>query len=153
MTALRDIIVVLDDSVASEIRLDIAVALAQQHGAHLTGLSALDLLMPTRPVVPPRGNLEGDTPPASPIAELGCRDALLTIRKQTRKRPKGLTSSRLSSGNDFGSATCKATGGWPAATSAKPWCARHDRLISSFSARSTRITRHRRRGGNWPRTF
>lgn len=62
MTALRDIIVVLDDSAASEIRLDIAVALAQQHGAHLTGLSALDLLMPTRAVVQPRSNPEGDTP-------------------------------------------------------------------------------------------
>jgi nucleotide-binding universal stress UspA family protein len=61
MTALRDIIVVLDDSAASEIRLDIAVALAQQHGAHLTGLSALALLMPMRPVVRPRSNPEVET--------------------------------------------------------------------------------------------
>ena len=73
MTALRDIAVVLDDSAASEIRMDIAVALAQQHGAHLTGLSALELLMPTRPVVRPRSNPEVDTQPAFPIAELGCR--------------------------------------------------------------------------------
>jgi hypothetical protein len=43
MEALRDIVVVLDDSARSEIRLNIAVALAQQHDAHLTGLSALDL--------------------------------------------------------------------------------------------------------------
>jgi nucleotide-binding universal stress UspA family protein len=71
MTVLRDIIVVLDDSAASEIRLDIAVALAQQHGAHLTGLSALDLLRPTRPIVPPRSNLEEDTPPASPLLNWG----------------------------------------------------------------------------------
>jgi hypothetical protein len=55
MTALRDIVVVLDDATPSEIRLHIAVALAQQHDAYLTGLSALDLLMPTRPVVRPRG--------------------------------------------------------------------------------------------------
>jgi nucleotide-binding universal stress UspA family protein len=67
MMALRDIVVVLDDSTASEIRLDSAVALAQQHGAHLTGLSALDLLMPTRPVVQPRSNPEGDTQPAAPL--------------------------------------------------------------------------------------
>jgi nucleotide-binding universal stress UspA family protein len=71
MTALRDIAVVLDDSAASEIRLDIAVALAQQHGAHLTGLSALELLMPTRPVVRPRGNPEVDTQPASPLLNWG----------------------------------------------------------------------------------
>src|ERR1700712_5875458 len=71
MTALRDIAVVLDDSAASEIRLDIAVALAQQHGAHLTGLSALELLMPTRPVVRPRGNPEVETQPASPLLNWG----------------------------------------------------------------------------------
>jgi nucleotide-binding universal stress UspA family protein len=71
MTALRDIVVVLDDSTASEIRLDIAVALAQQHGAHLTGLSALDLLMPTRPVVRSRGNPEGDTQPPSQLLNVG----------------------------------------------------------------------------------
>jgi nucleotide-binding universal stress UspA family protein len=71
MTALRDILVVLDDSAASEIRMDIAVALAQQHGAHLTGLSALELLMPTRPLVQPRGNSEGDTRPASPLRNWG----------------------------------------------------------------------------------
>ena len=38
MTGLRDIVVVLDDSTLSEARL--AIALAKQHGAHLTGLSA-----------------------------------------------------------------------------------------------------------------
>ena len=71
MTALRDIAVVLDNSAASNIRLDIAVALAQQHGAHLTGLSALELLMPTRPVVRPRSNPEVDTQPASQLLNWG----------------------------------------------------------------------------------
>jgi nucleotide-binding universal stress UspA family protein len=71
MAALRDIAVVLDGSAASENRLDIAVALAQQHGAHLTGLSALALLMPTRPVVRPRGHPEMDTPPTSPLLNWG----------------------------------------------------------------------------------
>jgi nucleotide-binding universal stress UspA family protein len=72
MTALRDIAVVLDDSAASEIRLDIAVALAQQHGAHLTGLSALELLIPTRTLVRPRGNPEVDTQqPASELLNIG----------------------------------------------------------------------------------
>ena len=40
MTALRDIVVVLDDSASSAMRLTVAVDLAQQHGAHLTGFSA-----------------------------------------------------------------------------------------------------------------
>ena len=61
MNALRDIVVVLDDSASSEVRLTLAVALAQQHGAHLTGLSALDLLMPARPVGRPRGSPAMDT--------------------------------------------------------------------------------------------
>jgi nucleotide-binding universal stress UspA family protein len=71
MTALRDIILVLDDSAPSEIRLDIAIALAQQHDAHLTGLSALDLLMPTRAAVQPRGNPAEDTEPASVLWRAG----------------------------------------------------------------------------------
>jgi nucleotide-binding universal stress UspA family protein len=71
MTALRDIAVVLDNSAASDIRLDIAITLAQQHGAYLTGLSALELLMPTRPVVRPRGNPEVDTQPASELLNVG----------------------------------------------------------------------------------
>ena len=41
---LRDIVVVLDGSASSESRLTIAIALAQQHGAFLTGFCALDLL-------------------------------------------------------------------------------------------------------------
>ena len=49
MTTLRDIVVVLDDPASSEMRLTVAVVLAQQHGAHLTGFSALDLLLPARP--------------------------------------------------------------------------------------------------------
>jgi len=49
MTALRDIVVVLDNSAPSESRLATAVALAQQHDAYLTGLSALDLLTPPQP--------------------------------------------------------------------------------------------------------
>jgi nucleotide-binding universal stress UspA family protein len=71
MTALRDILVVLDDSAPSEVRLALAVALAQQHDAHLTGISVLDLLMPTRPVVPPRGNLKVDPQPASQLLNWG----------------------------------------------------------------------------------
>ena len=54
MQTLRDIVVVLDDSPASAMRLDLAVALAQQHDAHLTGFSALDLLVPPRTVTQPR---------------------------------------------------------------------------------------------------
>ena len=44
---------------------------AQQHDAYLTGLSALDLLMPTRPVVRPRGNPEVDTQPGSQLMNWG----------------------------------------------------------------------------------
>jgi hypothetical protein len=51
MTALRDIVVVLDDSASSAMRLTVAVDLAQQHGAHLTGFSAMDLLLPVKPAV------------------------------------------------------------------------------------------------------
>ncbi|MDB5404363.1 MAG: universal stress protein [Rhodopila sp.] len=71
MKGLRDITVVLEESARSEIRLTIAVALAQQHDAHLTGLSALDLLMPTKPFVPRRGNPEVDTQPASQLQNWG----------------------------------------------------------------------------------
>jgi nucleotide-binding universal stress UspA family protein len=70
MTTLRDILVVIDESAPSEVRLAIAVALAQQHDAHLTGLSALDLLMPARPVVKPRSYPEVDTEPAFPLFNL-----------------------------------------------------------------------------------
>ena len=65
MTALRDIIVVLDDAASSETRLTSAIALAQQHNAYLTGLSALNLLTPVRPVVQPRDPLETDAPTAA----------------------------------------------------------------------------------------
>src|SRR4051794_34908439 len=65
MTALRDIVVVLDDAAPSETRLTIAIALAQQHNAYLIGLSALELMTPARPVVQPRDPLETDAPPAS----------------------------------------------------------------------------------------
>ena len=71
MSALRDIVVVLDNSTPSEIRLATAVALAQQHDAHLTGLSALDLLTPARPVVQPRGNPDVDALPASQLMNWG----------------------------------------------------------------------------------
>jgi nucleotide-binding universal stress UspA family protein len=71
MAALRDIIVVLDDTAPSEIRLTIAIALAQQHNAYLTGLSALDLLRPARSATQPRGSLETDAPPESPLLNLG----------------------------------------------------------------------------------
>ena len=71
MTALRDIVVVLDNSAPSESRLATAVALAQQHDAYLTGLSALDLLTPPIPVVQPRRNPEVDTQPASMLINWG----------------------------------------------------------------------------------
>jgi nucleotide-binding universal stress UspA family protein len=71
MAALRDITVVLDDAAPSETRLSLALALAQQHNAYLTGLSALDLLMPARPVVHPRGYPEADTPSGSQLLNLG----------------------------------------------------------------------------------
>jgi nucleotide-binding universal stress UspA family protein len=67
MAALRDITVVLDDAAPSETRLAIAIALAQQHNAYLTGLSALDLLMPATPVVQPRDSLETDAPSAAAL--------------------------------------------------------------------------------------
>ena len=71
MTALRDILVVLDDSPASETRLAIAIALAQQHNAYLTGLSTLELLTPARSVVQPRGTLETDAPPEAALLNWG----------------------------------------------------------------------------------
>ena len=71
MTALRDVVVVLDNSAPSESRLATAVALAQQHDAYLTGLSALDLLTPPIPVVRSRRNPEEDTQPASMLINWG----------------------------------------------------------------------------------
>jgi nucleotide-binding universal stress UspA family protein len=71
MTTLRDIVVVLEESASSEARLDIAIALAQRHNAHLTGISALELLMPARPVVPLRDISELDTQPASQLRAWG----------------------------------------------------------------------------------
>src|SRR3954466_12701587 len=71
MAALRDITVVLDTTAPSETRLTLALALAQQHNAYLTGLSALDLLMPPRPVVRSRGYSEADTPAGSQLLNLG----------------------------------------------------------------------------------
>src|SRR6185369_15090694 len=62
---------VLDDSASSEMRLTIAVALAQQHDAHLTGFSALDLLMPAKPAAQPRDNPEVDTQPTSQLLNWG----------------------------------------------------------------------------------
>ena len=71
MAALRDITVVLDTAAPSETRLTLALALAQQHNAYLTGLTALDLLMPPRPVAHSRGYPEADTPPGSQLLNLG----------------------------------------------------------------------------------
>src|SRR6188472_5667 len=69
MTGLRDIVVVLDDSTPSEARLAIAVALAKQHDAHLTGLSALDVLMSKRSVLQRRGDPEADTQHIAQVAD------------------------------------------------------------------------------------
>jgi nucleotide-binding universal stress UspA family protein len=44
--ALKDILVHLDASEASASRLDIAVDLAQRHGAHLVGLHVVDVMLP-----------------------------------------------------------------------------------------------------------
>ena len=71
MTALRDIVVVLDNSASSEMRLTVAVVLAQQHGAHLTGFSAMDLLLHARPAVQPRDDPQVDTLPASQLMNWG----------------------------------------------------------------------------------
>src|SRR5215213_8483609 len=71
MTALWDITVVLDDAAPSETRLTTAIALAQQHNAYLTGLSALALLLPARPVIHPRSYPETETSPASSLRNLG----------------------------------------------------------------------------------
>jgi nucleotide-binding universal stress UspA family protein len=43
---LRDLVVLLDGSVHDEAKLAVAVSLARRHDAHLTGLCALELLMP-----------------------------------------------------------------------------------------------------------
>ena len=72
MTALRDIVVVLDNSAPSETRLATAIALAQQPGAYLTGLSALDLWTPPRPVVQSRRTPEGGHAACIYVDELGC---------------------------------------------------------------------------------
>jgi nucleotide-binding universal stress UspA family protein len=69
MATLRDIVVVLDDFAANETRLGVAIALAKQHDAHLTGLSALDLLMPARPVA--RASVRSDTPAAFQLLNWG----------------------------------------------------------------------------------
>jgi nucleotide-binding universal stress UspA family protein len=70
MTALQDIVVVLDGSAASETRLAVALALARQHNAHLTGLSALALLMLARPAAHPRSYPERDMPLAPSALDL-----------------------------------------------------------------------------------
>ena len=71
MTTLRDIVVVLDESASSEIRLTVAVGLAQQYGAHLTGVSALDLLRPASPAARPHDNPLVYTLPASKLMNWG----------------------------------------------------------------------------------
>jgi nucleotide-binding universal stress UspA family protein len=43
---LRDLVVVLDGSARDEAKLAVAVGLAQRHNAHLTGLCALEILLP-----------------------------------------------------------------------------------------------------------
>src|SRR3954465_5691899 len=70
IAALRDITAVLDAAAPSETRLSLALALAQQHDAYLTGLSVLDLLMPARPVVHPRRFPEADPQAAEKAARL-----------------------------------------------------------------------------------
>jgi nucleotide-binding universal stress UspA family protein len=67
--ALRDIMVVLDGSAQSEIRLTIAVALARKHDAFLNGFCALEMLRPVRVDVRP-----GDYPDAdTSVAEMEVR--------------------------------------------------------------------------------
>ena len=58
MMPLRDILVVLDDTPRSDIRLSAAVRLAQRHEAHLTGISALDIVTPPKHLPLPYGFLE-----------------------------------------------------------------------------------------------
>ncbi len=71
MPAFRDIVVVLDDSTASETRLDLAIAIARQHDAHLTGFSALDMLVSTRTDVKSLAYSEVETLPASQMLNWG----------------------------------------------------------------------------------
>lgn len=71
MNELRDIVVVLEESAQSEIRLGIAIALARQHNAHLTGLSALDVLMPDRPLVQRRDGLGMGAQPVAQVINWG----------------------------------------------------------------------------------
>ncbi len=74
---LRDLLVVLDDAPRNAVRLGIALDLARQHDARLTGICPLDLLMP-----PNLGMLIGGYPDA------------LTL--QVRKRPVGRAGTRKS---------------------------------------------------------
>lgn len=74
MTSLRDIVVVLDDTARSKVWLAIAVHLAQQHDAHLTGISALDLVTPPKGISQPRHPIDMDSLyPSQPVVENAMR--------------------------------------------------------------------------------
>ena len=95
MAALRDIIVVLDDAAPSETRLALALALAQQHNAYLTGLSALDLLAPARPVVQPRDPLDTNAPTVSALLNLapGRRSDYAEVDTQAAEKAERLETA------------------------------------------------------------
>ena len=114
MTNLRDIVVVLDDSASSEMRLTVAVVLAQQHGAHLTGFSALNLLLPARPAVQPRDNPPAYTLPASQLMNWG---AVLPHDYTEADTQAAEAAERIETAfrEDSDPPTCTATGRWQAA--------------------------------------
>ena len=114
MTALRDIVVVLDDFASSNMRLTVAVVLAERHGAHLTGFSAMDLLLPARLAVQPRDNPQADTLPASQLMNWG---AVLPHGYLEADTQAAEAAERIEAAfrEDLDSATCRATGRWQAA--------------------------------------
>jgi nucleotide-binding universal stress UspA family protein len=79
MNELRDITVVLGESEQSDIRLDVAIALARRHNAHLTGLSALGLLAPGRPFVQRRDGPALGAQPAPQMMAWGMAPSYLEV--------------------------------------------------------------------------
>lgn len=153
MTALRDIVVVLDGSAASEMRLTVAVALAQQHGAHLTGFSAMDLLLPARPAVQPRDNPQVDTLPASQLMNWG---AVLPHDYPEADTQAAEAAERIETAFRERLGFSDLQGDWQVASGKVSETvvrqARHADLVILGQA-APRSTRHHRQAGNSSKTF
>lgn len=84
--SLRDVVVLLDGTLRSSVHLDVAAWLARTHGAHVTGLCLLDLLIPATPA-----SVLGAYPmvyPAEPIGELRYRAAGKAAELEARFRER-----------------------------------------------------------------